>query len=527
MNVLRRRARTVLERAESALDAAYGAEHNPLRQLGALGWFFYWIVVASGIYVYIFYDSGVTEAYESIEYMTHTQWYAAGVMRSLHRYASDALVVVMLVHLVKEFVKDKYRGVRWFGWVTGTALIWFVYASGISGYWLVWDELAQYVAIATAELLDALGIFGEPIARNFLHDTTLSGRFFTLMVFIHIAVPLIMLFLLWLHTQRLAHARVNPPRALAVGTLGMLLVLSLVHPAVSQGGPADLSRVPAEIGLDWFYLPVYPLMDRIPLLGVWAVLLGGTFVMLLAPWLPPRREKPAAKVDLDNCNGCERCFHDCPYSAIVMVPRTDGRPFEAEPLVNPANCVACGICAGACPTSTPYRQRSDLVPGIDLPHAPVAALRDRALERAAALEGEARVLVIGCDFGPELERLCGPGVACVDLPCISALPPSFLDYFIARRHVDGVVLTGCAAGECQARLGIRWSEQRISGERDPRLRGRVPRERLRTCWVGAGGGAALAAEIERFRAELAALGPYQREPARAPQPAGTEVATDV
>ena len=40
--------------------------------------------------------------------------------------------------------------------------------SGITGYWLVWDQLAQYVAIATTEWLDSIGIFAEPIARNFL-----------------------------------------------------------------------------------------------------------------------------------------------------------------------------------------------------------------------------------------------------------------------------------------------------------------------------------------------------------------------
>jgi hypothetical protein len=36
--------------------------------------------------------------------------------------------------------------------------------SGITGYWLVWDKLAYYVAITTSELLDYLPIFGEPIA---------------------------------------------------------------------------------------------------------------------------------------------------------------------------------------------------------------------------------------------------------------------------------------------------------------------------------------------------------------------------
>jgi len=99
-------------------------------------------------------------------------------MRSLHRYASDALVLVVLVHALREFAMDRMRGNRWVPWVTGIPLLWFLYACGITGYWLVWDQLAQYVAVATTEWLDSIGIFAEPIARNFLDSERLSGRFF-------------------------------------------------------------------------------------------------------------------------------------------------------------------------------------------------------------------------------------------------------------------------------------------------------------------------------------------------------------
>ena len=116
------------------------------------------------------------------------------------------MVVVVMLHLLREFAMDRMRGNRWFPWVTGVPLLWFLYACGITGYWLVWDQLAQYVAIATTEWLDSIGIFAEPIARNFLDSTHLSGRFFTLMAYIHIAVPLIMLLFMWVHIQRHAHA---------------------------------------------------------------------------------------------------------------------------------------------------------------------------------------------------------------------------------------------------------------------------------------------------------------------------------
>ena len=208
---MRKLLRSGLERIEKGFDAAFTPQWNPLLQLGALGCFFYWIVIATGIYLYIFFDTGIHEAYDSVEYLSNQQWYLGGVLRSLHRYASDAMVIVVLLHLLREFVMDRFRGKRWFAWVTGVALLWLLYASGISGYWMVWDQLAQYIAIGTAEWFDALGIFGKPISRDFLNETSLSSRFFTLLIFIHIAAPLILLFGMWIHIQRQTKPKVNPP----------------------------------------------------------------------------------------------------------------------------------------------------------------------------------------------------------------------------------------------------------------------------------------------------------------------------
>lgn len=501
MAAVKRALRQGLERIESGLDAVYGPAWNPLYWLGALGWFFFWIITVSGIYLYIFFDSGVSQAYVSVEYMTHAQWYAAGILRSLHRYASDALVVVVLGHLVRQWIKGNYKDARWFGWITGVPLLWFMYISGISGYWIVWDELAQYVALNTTEWLDTLPLFGEPIARNFLHESTLSGRFFTLMVFIHIAVPLTMLFLMWIHIQRHMYPRVNPPRGLMAGTFAMLVVLSVVYPAVSQE-PADLNLVVGEVGLDWFYLPLYPLLDFYPGELLWGILVGVSLVLGALPFLPPRGKAKPAVVDLDNCNGCGRCVADCPYSAVILRPRTDGTSYSHEAVVDTAKCVSCGICVGSCPTSTPFRRRSELMPGIDLPDRSMAALREALVAAADDLKHSPKVLVVGCDAGLELESLKGPGVTTVSLPCAGQLPPSFIDFMLSRQHVDGVFLTGCRSGDCDFRLGQQWTMDRVNQQRDPQLRKRVPRDRVRMFWAGRDRSRAAREELARFTEAL-------------------------
>ena len=38
----------------------------------------------------------------------HGQWYFGGILRSVHRYASDAMVVVMLVHMLRHFAFDRH-----------------------------------------------------------------------------------------------------------------------------------------------------------------------------------------------------------------------------------------------------------------------------------------------------------------------------------------------------------------------------------------------------------------------------------
>jgi ferredoxin/coenzyme F420-reducing hydrogenase delta subunit len=509
--VVRRLLARGFDRAERGLDKLAGPALNPLAQLGALGFFFFWIVAVSGVYLFIFFDTGIERAYESVEEITLRHWYHAGVMRSLHRYASDLMVVVMLVHLVREFARDRYRGARWFSWFTGVPVLWMLYISGITGYWLVWDTLAQYVAIVSSELLDKLPIFGEPIARNFVSTGTLTSRFFTLLVFLHVAVPLILLFLMWVHILRISRPKVNPPRLLAAMSLIALLDVSLLRPAVSQGA-VDLSRFPAAVGLDWFYLPLYPLTDLFSHNALWGILVVVTLILGAMPWLPPLRRAKAAEVDLAHCNGCARCAEDCPYEAIRMVPRTDGLPFPTEALVNADLCVACGICMGACPSSTPFRRSGPLRTGIDLPDRPLAELREEAHAIAAGLEGPARILVIGCAHGAAAGRAGGDTLL---LPCVAMAPPSLIDYALSRDLADGIVLAGCAESSCHNRLGAAWTKARIARQRDPYLRTRVPRERLRTVWASAFETPRLQAEIETFRDAVSGL-PSARNPATSP-----------
>jgi len=284
-------------RLDKVFNVAFGDRLNPLYHLGAITYFMVWVAVLSGVYLYIFFDTGVQQAYSSVEYITHGQWGLGRIARGLHRYSSDALVLAMGLHLLRHFLFDHYRGFRWFSWVTGVVVLWLVYASGINGFMLPWDRLAQFVATATMEWLDWLPLFGEPLARNFLRAGSVNDRLFTLLTFMHIGVPLFLLLFLWVHTQRVARAETSPPRPLAIPLLLALIALALLAPVQSQG-PADLDTVVAQLDFDWFYLAAYPLIYAWSAGEVWLLAGGLTLLLALLPWLPPRRRGAAREFQL-------------------------------------------------------------------------------------------------------------------------------------------------------------------------------------------------------------------------------------
>ncbi len=275
-------------RIEAWFNAAFGERLNPFYHLGEIAFFLFWIVAASGLYLFVFFDTSVSGAYESVRRITDEQYRIGTIVRGLHRYASDGMVVTMLLHMLRHFSFDRYRGFRWFSWVSGVLLLWLTYVSGINGYMLPWDELAQYVVVATAELLDRLPLFGGVLVRNFIYQDSVNDRLFSLLTFIHIGVPLTLLLFLWIHIQRVPRASTSPPRPIALPLLATLVVLSLALPVQSHA-PADLSVVPTALRLDWYLLATLPLMDTWSRDAVWALLLGTTALLFVLPWLPPRR----------------------------------------------------------------------------------------------------------------------------------------------------------------------------------------------------------------------------------------------
>jgi len=113
------------------------------------------------------------------------------------------------------------------------------------------------------------------------------------------------------------------------------------------------------------------------------------------------------------------------------------------------------------------------------------------------------VLVFACRHCGAAD-LRGEAVPVLEMPCVAMLPPAFIDFALSRKLADGVLLAGCAAGDCHYRLGDEWLRQRLTGERDPYLRSRVDRSRLQVVNTHAGSRRARRRALEALRARLAA-----------------------
>lgn len=477
------------ERIERRLDGVFGPASHPLRHLGALGYTLFWVVAATGAYLYAVFDTSVAGAYESTRALSSDLLGLGGVIRALHRYASDALLVVMGLHLLRELSFNRFGAFRRFTWLTGIPLLWLLPAAGIVGYWLVWDQTAAISAIASMEWIDTLGTFGEPLARNFQTADRINDRLFSLFVFLHVGLPLLALAVMWIHVQRLARPETRTSRPLTMGIVGSLGVLAILQPA-PLAGPADVSRLPASLSLDWFYLAPNALSDQGGGTALWVAAVGGTAALLALPWIVRSRRAPAAVVDPAQCNGCSRCFEDCPYGAIAMTPNGGG----ALAVVDANACASCGICAGSCPSSTPFRNVEVLATGIDLPHDPVDRIRREVTTLLAAQPGAA--VVFTCAHAADPAPLREQGVVVAPVECAGQVPPAFVEYAV-RHGARGVAVVACVEGGCEFRLGDRWTRERLDARREPHLRASVPRDRVVVLHAIAGEEASVIAGIER------------------------------
>lgn len=280
--------------------------------LGGMSVFLLLVVLLSGALLLFYYTPTADQANASLQLIAdHVP--LGWLVRNLHYWSSQALVVTAGLHLLRVALTGGYRPPRAFNWLLGLALLAFVLALDFTGYVLRWDTLTGWALLVGTNLLKAIPLIGKGLYRIAVGGEAIGPAtalrvygWHILGLFIPAAV-----FAFW-HLFRvrrdggIGHPKPMPGKrparidrnalvrtevfAALLGGAALILLSVLIDPAL--GPPLDLGAPPASAHAPWFLLWVQELL-RLgdPLLfGILLPLAIAIFVAVMPYWVDSHGE---------------------------------------------------------------------------------------------------------------------------------------------------------------------------------------------------------------------------------------------
>ncbi|MEA3337452.1 MAG: cytochrome bc complex cytochrome b subunit [Chloroflexota bacterium] len=182
-------------------------------RLGLLSTYLFVVEVITGIFLMIYYAPTPERAYgDMLNIISNVPF--GQFMRDIHRLAAEAMVIIVVLHMVRTFLTGSYKKPRQFTWLTGVVLLLATLLMSFSGYLLPWDQLAFWAVTIGTSMADkapppALGnatkllLLGAP-------DIGPSGllRFYLLHVLL---VPLVIIFFFFVHYYKVVRVGISLP----------------------------------------------------------------------------------------------------------------------------------------------------------------------------------------------------------------------------------------------------------------------------------------------------------------------------
>jgi menaquinol-cytochrome c reductase cytochrome b subunit len=150
-------------------------------------------------------------AYQSVQAIMNTV-YLGWLVRGVHFWSANLLVVVIVLHMARVFWTGSYRAPRELNWMVGVIMLLIVLAFSLTGYLLPWDTKAYWATSVTIKIAASAPLLG-PLTETILQGgPTLGGntlqRFFTVHVFI---LPALIVLLMYVHFRLIRKHGISEP----------------------------------------------------------------------------------------------------------------------------------------------------------------------------------------------------------------------------------------------------------------------------------------------------------------------------
>lgn len=280
--------------------------------LGAGGLAVYLIIVLvlTGMFEMFYYIPTPEEAGASIQVITHLVPYG-GVIRNLHYWSAQLLVIVVMVHMLRVILTGAYAPPRRFNYLLGLTLLLLTLFLDFTGYILRWDEGVRWALVAGTNLVKSIPWVGPVLYRFVMGGDQPNPATLTRFYAWHILGLTLVLIIIgaWhifkvrrdggiaapppehrQHIERITRFELVRREALAalIATATLLLLASFV-PAPLAPAMTEISAQAADSRAPWFFLWVQELLRRGDAfwMGVAIPLLVVLFFALL-PYILPR-----------------------------------------------------------------------------------------------------------------------------------------------------------------------------------------------------------------------------------------------
>src|ERR687888_584709 len=223
---------------------------SPLGFLGMITFVLFIILGITGALLMLWYEPILTRAWDSVKQINDTIPYGLHI-RNIHYHASNAMVMMALLHMYYQYFSGRYKIRNEILWVTGIIIGVLTILEAFTGYDIIFSERAELAISIAASLTNSIPVMGPQMRDAFFgggfHDFVL--RFYAFHVFF---LPIALLGLMAVHFPRFLVFDV--PMVMAMS--GAVMLTGGVFP-VDLGTRFDPSTPPGITVPEWYLTGLY------------------------------------------------------------------------------------------------------------------------------------------------------------------------------------------------------------------------------------------------------------------------------